>query len=193
MWLKMISFYRRNRENWQYDAILNGIVYNIRADTTWKQYESIFIHLPGVRIRNANFRQQMVHKSSLCYEDLTLRHFVVTSTSVKRAQVINWKSVRIVLCCCVLLRRYLYWTKSIRGYHQFLFSFEENCCWIISITSRSLWWTCSIARYVWTMVSAFQKWWRRHKKRKETRNMEIRQKFEDMELQALMDKSDSQI
>lgn len=42
---------------------------------------------------------------------------------------------------------------------HFLFSFEENCCWIIPITSRSLWWICSIARYVWTMVSMLQKWW----------------------------------
>ena len=46
-----------------------------------------------------DFRQQMVHQSSLCYKDLTLHHFVVSSTSVRRAQVINWKSVCIVLCC----------------------------------------------------------------------------------------------
>jgi len=43
----------------------------------------------------------MVHQSSLCYKDLTLRSFVVSSTSVRCAQVINWKSVCMVLCCCV--------------------------------------------------------------------------------------------
>ena len=34
-------------------------------------------------------------------------------------------------------------------------------CRIIPITSRSSWWTCSIVRYVLTMVSPFQKWWLR--------------------------------
>ena len=43
----------------------------------------------------------MVHQSSLCYEDLIVRHFVVSSTSVRRARVINWKSVCVVLCYCV--------------------------------------------------------------------------------------------
>ena len=33
--------------------------------------------------------------------DLTLRDFVVSSTSIGRARVINWKSVCTVLCCCV--------------------------------------------------------------------------------------------
>ena len=60
------------------------------------------------------------------------------------------------------------------------------------ITSRSLWWTCSIARYVWTIVSTFQKWWLRHKTRRKTRNTENRQKIEDLELQALFDEDDSQ-
>ena len=45
--------------------------------------------LPGVQVRNADFRQQMVHQSSLCCKDLTLRHFVVSSRSVRRARVIN--------------------------------------------------------------------------------------------------------
>ena len=49
--------------------------------------------LPGVQVRNADFRQQMVHKISLCYKDLILCHFVVSSTSVKCARVVNWKIV----------------------------------------------------------------------------------------------------
>ena len=35
----------------------------------------------------------MGHQRSFCYKDLTLRHFVVSSISVRRARVINWKSV----------------------------------------------------------------------------------------------------
>ena len=38
----------------------------------------------------------MVHQRSLCYEDLTLRDFVVSSTSVRGTRVINWKSVCLV-------------------------------------------------------------------------------------------------
>ena len=46
-----------------------------------------------------------------------LCHFEVPSTSVRRA-VINWKSVCIVLCCCVrYVCRKLYQTKSIRRQH----------------------------------------------------------------------------
>ena len=55
--------------------------------------------LPGVQIRNVNFRQEM-HQSGLCRKDLTLRHFVVSSTSVRRARVINWKSVCVVFLRC---------------------------------------------------------------------------------------------
>ena len=46
-------------------------------------------YLPDVQIRNAAFRQQMVHQSSLCYKDLILIHSVVSSTSVRHARVIN--------------------------------------------------------------------------------------------------------
>ena len=42
----------------------------------------------------------MVYRINLCRKDLTLHHCVVSSTSVGRARVINWKSVCIVLCCC---------------------------------------------------------------------------------------------
>ena len=54
--------------------------------------------LPGVQVTNLDFTQQMVHQNSLCYKDWTMRHFVVSSTSVRRARVINWKSVCVVSC-----------------------------------------------------------------------------------------------
>ena len=53
--------------------------------------------------------------SSLCYEDLTLRHFVVSSISVRRARVMNWESMCIVLCCVQC--RNLYRIKIISGWH----------------------------------------------------------------------------
>ena len=62
---------------------------------------------PSVQVWNANFRQQMVHQSRLCYKDLTLLHFGVSSTSVRRARVINWKSVCTVLCCCANMSRFI--------------------------------------------------------------------------------------
>ena len=43
----------------------------------------------------------MAHQGSLRYKDKTIYHFVVSSTSVGRARVINWKSVSIVGCYCV--------------------------------------------------------------------------------------------
>ena len=45
---------------------------------------------------NADFRQQMAHQSSLRHKDLTPRRFVVPSTIVRRARVINWKMWLIV-------------------------------------------------------------------------------------------------
>ena len=42
----------------------------------------------------------MVCQGSFCYKGLTLRHFVVSSISVKRARMINWKSC--VKCCVVV-------------------------------------------------------------------------------------------
>ena len=92
----------------------------------------------------------MVHQCSLCYKDLTLRHFVVSSISDKLEKCVHG----VVLC---LICRNLYWTESIRV-RSFLFPFEENYCRTIPITSRSLWWTCSIVRYVRTKISAFQEW-----------------------------------
>ena len=73
--------------------------------------------------------------------------------------------------------------------NNFLFSFEENYCWITPITSRSLRWTCSIARYVWTIFLAFQKrslqGWRQG-------TWKPPKKFEAVELQALLDEDVSQ-
>ena len=106
---------------------------------------------------------------------LTLRHLVVSSTNVRRARVINWKIVCVVLCCDQCVQIYTEQISFVGGIN-FLFSFEENCYWIVPITSRSLWWTCSIAKYVWMMVSAFQKRYLRHKTRRKTRNMENIQK-----------------
>ena len=103
----------------------------------------------------------MVHQSSSCYKDLTPRHFVVSSTSVRCARVINWKSVSIVLCCCVQYVEIYTEQRAFADSINFFFSLEENCCRIMTITSRSLWWTCFIARYVRTVVSTFQKWWLR--------------------------------
>ena len=61
----------------------------------------------------------MVHQSSLCYKDLTLRHFVVSSTSVRRARVINWKIVCIVLC----------WDQCVQIYtEQIAFANGINLC-----------------------------------------------------------------
>ena len=114
----------------------------------------------------------MVHQSSLCYKDLTVRHFVVSSTSVRRARVINWISACIVLCCCVFnMSKFIPNEKQSRAAMIFCFQLKK------SDYLEKPWWTCSIARYVWTMVSAFQKCWLRHKTRSKTRNTEYRHKI----------------
>ena len=72
---------------------------------------------------------------------------------------------------------------------NFLFSFGENYYWIILITSRSLWWPCSITRCVndGFGISEVVIWccrkgtWKTAKK-----------KYKDIELQALLGKDDSQ-
>ena len=134
-------------------------------------------YIPGVQIRNANFRQQMVHQSSSCYV-----------IKIKRVRVINWKRVCSVVLFCSLCQN-LYRTKSIRVQHYILFSFEENCCWIIPITSRNSWLKCSIAKCAWTMVSVFQKWWLRGSRQG---TWKITKKFENVELQGLLGEDDSQ-
>ena len=132
------------------------------------------------------FSEFMVHQSILCYKDLPPRHFLVLSTTGRRTRVMNWKSVCIVLCSIVEIYTE---QRAFVNRINFLFSFEENCRWIISITLRSLWWTCAIARYVWTMALAFPKWWLRgcrHGTRKTVK------KFGGMQLQELLDEDDSQ-
>ena len=93
----------------------------------------------------------MVHQSSLCYKDSTLRHFIVSSTSVRCAWVINWKSICIALCCCVQFVEIFTEQRSFADCINFLFSIDES----FPFTSRNLRWTCSNARYMSTMVSAF--------------------------------------
>ena len=82
--------------------------------------------VPGAQVRNADFRQQMVHQSSLCYKELTLRHFVVSSTCVRRVRVIYWKSVCIVLCCCVQYVEIYTEQRASTDSINFLFSFERT-------------------------------------------------------------------
>ena len=62
-----------------------------------------------------------------CYKDLTLRHFVESSTSVRGARGISRKSVCIVLCCVQYVEIYTEQRAFVDGVN-FLFSFEENCC-----------------------------------------------------------------
>ena len=81
--------------------------------------------LPGVQVWNVDFRRQMVHQSSLCYKDLTLRHFVVSSTSVRCARVINRKSVCIMLCYCIQYVE-IYTEERAFADINFLFSFEKT-------------------------------------------------------------------
>ena len=116
----------------------------------------------------------------VCAMKIWLCTIIVSSTSVRRLRVINWKRVWIVLCCCVQCVE-----RAFADSINFLFSFEENCCWIIPITSSSLWWTCSTTRHVWTIVSVFEKWWFRGCK-------QGTRKTDDVELQALLDEDDSQ-
>ena len=70
--------------------------------------------LPGAQVRNADFRQQMVHRSSLCCKDLTLRHFVMSSTCVTSDK--SEKCVRSVVLLCSICRN-LYRTNRIRERH----------------------------------------------------------------------------
>ena len=54
-------------------------------------------NITGIQVWNVHFRQQVAHQSSLCFKDMG----TVPSTTIRPARVINWKSVCIVLCCCV--------------------------------------------------------------------------------------------
>ena len=64
----------------------------------WFSHQSINIrtspctmYLSGVQVWNVNFRLHLMHQNSLCTKDLTLRRFVVSSTGVRRARVVNRK------------------------------------------------------------------------------------------------------
>ena len=63
--------------------------------------------------------------SSFCYKDLIIRYFLVSSTSVRRARVIKWKSVCIVLCCVQYVEIYTE-QRTFAESINFLFSFEEK-------------------------------------------------------------------
>ena len=65
--------------------------------------------------------------------------FFVLSTSVKRPRVINLKTVSVVLLCCVLYVEIYTEQRAFVDGINFLFSFEEKCCGITLIISRSLW------------------------------------------------------
>ena len=88
----------------------------------------------------------------LCCNDFTPHHFLCSSTSVQHTLVINWASMCIILYCCVHYVKIHTEQRVFADSINFLFSFEENCCWIALIISISLWQPWSIARYVWTMV-----------------------------------------
>ena len=122
----------------------------------------------------------MVHQSSLWCKDLAMCHFIASSTSVRHARVINWNSVWIVLCCCVQCVEIYAEKRTFADGINILFLFEENSCRLIPITSRSLWWTCFIAKYMWAMVSVFQKLWLWDKTRRKTRKMEHRETNSDL-------------
>ena len=86
-------------KNW----ILKGYMFCIhylKADTVSIIYKISILRVPGAQVWNGDFRQQIVHQRSLSYRELTLHHFVVSSTSVRRARVINWKSC--AKCCVVV-------------------------------------------------------------------------------------------
>ena len=123
-----------------------------------------------MRISDNRWCTRAVYAKKIWHCPILLCH----SKSVRCTQVINWKSMCIVLCY-VQHAEICTEQRTFADNFNFLSSFEENRRWIIPITSRSLWWTWSIARFVWTMVSMFQKRWFRHTRRRKTRNMENRQ------------------
>ena len=69
----------------------------------------------------------------------------------------------------------------------FLFSFEENCCGIIPITWRSLWWISSIAKKRVNDGFSVSKLEISMLQTRNTENQKV-----DVKLQALLDENDSQ-
>ena len=136
----------------------------------------------------------MVHQSCLCYKDLTLRNSIVSSTGKCQTRTNDnlEKCVHSVVLLCSICQN-LYRTMSIRGQHQlFVFIWRKLLLNHTDYFEKLMVKMFHHKRYVWTMVSAFRKWWLRHKTERKTRNMENRQKIEEVELQALIDEDDSQ-
>ena len=80
---------------------------------------AVILNMPGVQVWNADFRKQMVNQCCLCYNDLTLRYFLVINNFQTGASDKLNKYVHNISLLCSICRN-LYWTKSIRG--QYLFS-----------------------------------------------------------------------
>ena len=76
----------------------------------------------------------------------------MSSTRVGRARVTNWKSVCVVLCCCTQYVEIYTEERAFEDSINFLFSFEENCCWIIPTTSMM--WN---SKHYWTNMIRKQK------------------------------------
>lgn len=75
-----------------------------------------------------------------------VKDFLLTATQISHSNIV-FHSVEHVVFCAWKLR-----------FVDIIFFFVKNGCWVIPIASRSFWWTCSIVRYMWIMVSTFQKW-----------------------------------
>ena len=130
----------------------------------------------------------MVHPSSLCCKDLALRHFVVYSTSVRHARVINRKRVCVVLCCCVqCVEIYIKQRPFVGSINFFVFIWRKLLPNHTDYPEKLM-----VNMLHRKMISTFQKWWLIYKTRKITRNMENCQKIENVELQASLDEDDSQ-
>ena len=130
----------------------------------------------------------MVHQSSLCYKDLALRHFVVSSTSVRRARVINWKSVYVMYCCVQYVEKYTEQRAFADSINFFVFIWRKLLLdhidyfdkFMVNIFHRKI--RVNDGFGVSLVVNS----------KLPTRNMKNRQKFEDVESQTLLEKDDSQ-
>ena len=70
----------------------------------------------------------MVHWSSLCYKDLTLRHIVVINYCQARTSDKLEKCVHGVVLCCVQYAEIYTEQRAFANDNNFSFLFEENCC-----------------------------------------------------------------
>ena len=134
----------------------------------------------------------MVHQRSLCYKNLIQRHFVVSSTNVRRARVIKWKNVCIVLCCWVQYVEINTEQKAFVDSINFLFSFEKTAAESHRLLREAY------GRHVPSQDKS-GRWFRRFKSGDFDARQEGRQgmwksvkKFEDVHFQALLDEDNSQ-